>query len=464
MKKKWGIILAVVLVIAVAVAAVIIVRNNQKPVEPISEPTTEPTAEVTVTEAPTAEPEPTAVPVPEGRVRIDFWHTFTKGQKETLETLAAEFNASQDKYYLVCEANSSNGFTSKVRTAVVNGEGPDIIFNYASEAASYVNADDPTKNLVVDLSQYLNDPEIGIKDWETLMDKVVVDEAKGFADGQMHIMPLVRTGPILFYNKTIFDELGLKVPTTWTELAEAAKTIKEKKGIYGFAADSLTDMMQSIIMQNGSEYIDVAAREARINNDITVDAVTWYGDNVKAGYFAPAPTSDYYSNDMNSQLVAMYIGSCAGIPYLFDKDNGWELALAPIPQEGETRWYPAWDRGAIVFTSNEEEQKGAYEFIKFFIQPENNLRWCESMIALSPFNATQELDGYKALVEANPALQTVAECLPDAGFLPSVQGASVVRDQLKSLCQLAGDSENTTPVSELVADAEKTCNEALKGE
>ena len=403
----------------------------------------------------------------EGRKTVTIWHTFTRDQKDTLEKLAAEFNASQETYFVEVENFPSSDFDSKVRTAVINGDGPDIIFHYSSEAANYINADDPSQNLVADLGKYLNDPEIGIENWASCMDKVLIDETCGYVDGLTHSIPVVRTGPIYFYNKTIFDELKLNVPTTWTELAEVAKAIAEGKSgdthVYGYAADSLTDMIQSIIMQKGSEYIDQAAKEAKLDNQVTVDAITWYGENVKNGYFMAQPTTAYYSDDMNSQIVASYIGSCAGIPYLFPQENGWELGLAPIPQEGDVKWYPAWNRSAIVFSSDEETEKGAYLFVKFFIQPENNLRWCQSMIALSPFYATQELDGYKALVEANPALQAVQECLPDAGFLPTIAGASVVRSELTSLAQQAGDANNTTPVADMVKESVQTMNDALQG-
>ena len=68
-------------------------------------------------------------------------------------------------------------------------------------------------------------------------------ETVGFVDGGMYALPAVTTGPIFFYNKTIYDEMGFTPPTTWEELAEQSKAIYEKYGIPGFAADSLTDLM-----------------------------------------------------------------------------------------------------------------------------------------------------------------------------------------------------------------------------
>ena len=432
--------------------------------EVVAEATAEPTAEPTPTE------DPAEVALAEakksGKIIITLWHSFTKGQLEMMNTIAAEFNAQSDKYYVNAQYQPSSGLTTKVMNAVLAGEGPDLFFNYASEAANYVDPDDEDNTLVVDLAQYIYDEEIGIADFDNSVESVIVEESKSFADGKMHILPLVRTGPIFYYNKTIFDELGLSVPTTWEELAEVAKTIKEKKGIYGFAADSLTDMMQSLIMQHGSEYIDMETKTAKINNEITVNAIKWYGEQVKAGYFMAAPTSDYYSNDMNNQTVACYIGSCAGIPYLYAEENGWELGVAatPVWSDATSNWYPAWDRGFMMFKSNEEQQLGAYEFLKFFAAPEQNIRWCQAVICLSPFKATQALPEYTKLIEDNPALQALSECLPNAGFLPNIKGASTIRDELQSMAKMAGDESNTQTVEEMVAAAEITCNEALQAE
>lgn len=395
---------------------------------------------------------------------VTLWHTFTKGQLETMNKLVADFNATSDTIFVNAQYQPSKDVENKVMNAVTQGEGPDLFFHYASEAANYVDADNPENTLVVDLAQYFEDAEIGVPNYKEMMEASVYGEATSFADGQMHILPLVRTGPILYYNKTILDELGLTVPSTWEELSETAAIIREKKGIYGYAADSLTDMMQALIMQKGSEYIDVATKEAKINNDITIDAVTWYGENVKAGNFMAAPTADYYSNDMNNQQVAMYIGSCAGIPYLFPADNGWELGTAktPVWSDATEKWYPAWNRGFMLFKSNETTQRAAFEFLKFFSSPEANIQWCQSVTCLSPFKATQELPEYAALIAANPALQALADCLPDAGFLPNIKGASTVRNELQSMAKMAGDAANTTSIADMVAEAEEVCNEALQ--
>ena len=90
---------------------------------------------------------------------VTIWHTFTDNQQAYLEQAAADFNASQDEYEVVVEAQAYSGFLDSVYNAVANGVGPSIIINFASTAAEYVK-----DGLVVDLTPYVYDEEIGMKE------------------------------------------------------------------------------------------------------------------------------------------------------------------------------------------------------------------------------------------------------------------------------------------------------------
>jgi len=387
------------------------------------------------------------------KVEVTIWHTFTGAQEATLNEIADAFNANQDAATVIVQSQPYQGFLDNVQSAIANGVGPNIIFDYASTAADYVE-----EGLVADLGKYINDPEIGIPGFKDSLQPMIYAEATSFVDGKQHALPLVTTGPILFYNKTIYDELNLPVPTTWTELAANSQAIYEAKGIPGFAADSLTDIAQALIMQSGSGYIDLATKTVLFNNEAAIARLQWYVDNVAAGAFSVTKTGDYWSNDFNAGLVASYLGSCAGIPYI--TPDGFEFDVAPMPIEGAP-WYNAWNRGIIVFAADDAVEKAAYEFAKFYVTPENNEKWCKAMVALSPYFATAERDGFKAFVAANPALAAVEANLPYAGFLPSITGSYTVRVELGKVLTLAAGGMMT--VAEAMAEAEEVCNDALQG-
>lgn len=357
--------------------------------------------------------------------KVSIWHTFTNDQQAALEKFAADFNATQTDYEVIVESQAYSGFLDSVYNAVANGVGPNIIINYASTAADYV-----ADGLVVDLSQYIFDEEIGMADVYNSLPDAIKAETTGFVDGGMYALPAVTTGPIFFINQTIYDELGLKAPTTWAELAENSKVIYEAKGIAGFAADSLTDMMQALMMQSGAGYIDVENKKVLFDTEAATAWLAWFGENVQKGYFALNPTGDYWSNDFNAGMVAAYLGSCAGVPYIIP--DGFEYSVAPMVRGDVANWFPAWNRGPIVFNKDEASNKGAYMFIKYFLSAEVNCEWAKAMNAISPYGTTQASEAYAAFAaDLDPSLVAVQDNLDVAGALPTVTGSYAVRTALQ---------------------------------
>ena len=386
---------------------------------------------------------------------VTVWHTFTDAQQAALEAFAAEFNASQSDYEVLIQSQEYSGFLDSVYLAVANGVGPNIIINYASTAAEYVK-----DNLVVDLAPYIFDDEIGMADVYNSLPDSIKAETTGFEDGGLHALPAVTTGPILFINKTIYDELGLEIPTTWEQLAENSKAIYEAKGIAGFAADSKTDLLQSIFMQTGADYIDVETKTACFGTEANIQWLDWYGQNVAAGYFAHNSQSDYFSSDFNAKLVASYLGSCAGYPYIVP--DGFEYIMAPMPSAIDVAWYPSWNRGPIVFNNNNDEaNKGAYLFVKYFMSPEVNARWAVAMNALSPYGTTQESDAYAEFAaDLHQSLVCVQENLSVAGALPTITGSQQVRDAIDAAAtNVAGGMSGADAMAICVEDSNAALQE-----
>ncbi|MCR4706646.1 MAG: extracellular solute-binding protein [Clostridiales bacterium] len=387
---------------------------------------------------------------------VKIWHTFTEGQQAALEKYAADFNASQSDYTVILESQAFSGFTDAVYQATANGVGPSIIFNYGSEAAKYV-----PDNKVVNLKPYIYDPEIGMIEVYESMPDSLRSEVEGFEKEGVYYLPSYTTGPVLFYNKTLFDEMGFEPAKTWDELAEQSKAIYEEKGISGYTgADGLTDLMQTLILQSGSTYIDVANKVVGFDNEETLKWLTWYGENVQNEYFLDGPTiSDYISSDFNAGNVASYSGSCAGEPYI--DPNGFEFSCAPLPKAITKEWYPSWNRGPIVFDKGDDTNRGAYLFVRYLLTPEVNADWVKQVNALSPYGTTQACDAYKEYsANLTVSLQALQANLDVAGALPNVTGSARIRDALKETAQKVGGGMD--PAEQLKTLVE-TCNKALQG-
>ena len=390
-------------------------------------------------------------------VTVSIWSTFTDAQDAYLRQAAADFNAANPGYEVIIQTQPNQGFTSTVYQSVVNGEGPDIIFNYGSEAAKYVSA-----GLVANLDEYIYDEEIGIEGFDELLPEYLFDEINGFEDGHIHYLPGYTTGPILYYNKTLLNELNLEVPKTWTELEAVCRAIKEAKpDVTPFGIDSLTDITQTLIMETGYGYMDTENKCVLFSE--AVEPIAWLGQMAQEGLFAiTAPSGGYFSNDFNSGIVAMYYGSCAGVPYI--NPEGFEYDVAPAPSTGDEKAaYTIWNRGPIVFSANgKDAEKGAYLFVKYFLTtPEVAAGWAEAVIALTPWINAQSVEGYDAFVASQPALAAVAGNFDIGVSFPAVTGASETRDALKELATLVAGGADA---AEALANCVETCNKAMRGE
>lgn len=381
----------------------------------------------------------------EEKIKVVIWHSSGDQQNVALNDIVERFNASQDRIEVVAESQPSANFMGNVYSAVANGVGPDIIFNYASTVSDYL-ADDK----VVDLGKYFDLDEL-----KSLVPEAIYDECTSFGDGKLYCLPLHTSGPVLFYDKALYSELGLSVPTTWDELTANAKKIYEVKGIPGFAADSLTDLMQCLIIQNGSGYIDTDNKKVLFNNSVTEESLAWFGSNVRAGYFTNEKDGAYFYNNFNAGLVGSFIASCGCEEYITNENYG----VAAIPQAGVTKWVPTWNRALIVFRSNESREAAAAEFLKFFTNAQNSAQWSKASGNISPYSYTADIDEYKNFLTENKALAVVDAGKASSSMLPTIVGSSTVRTELERMAVLSISESNS--IKDILDEAEQKCNQAL---
>lgn len=393
-------------------------------------------------------------------VTVEIWHTYNGKQAACLNDIADGFNASQTEYKVEVKNQDYSGFADTVYNAVANGIGPSIIFNYGTTAVDYAN-----EGLAINIKKFIDkDTKKDDKQMKNLIDSLpeaMKTDVLGFEDGGIYYLPGCTTGPVFFYNQTIFKELGLKVPSNWEELAQVSKTIYEKKGIPGFHSDGLVDNIQEMIMHNKLGYIDVENKKITFAGDKLAEIYDWYADNCKKGYFSFNTIGRYSSEDLANGDIASFSGSCVNDQYIQMVEGKGKLGMA--------KWiagdfYTAWNRGPIFLHRNDKVDKGTYEFTKFFFQSENIVKWAIANSAICPYGIAENNEEYKAYLANLPstsALPYVQANLPVSGSFPNVTGSAAVRKILEEYMNYVVDGKMTS--KEAVKAIEKQCNDALNG-
>ena len=395
-----------------------------------------------------------------GPVTVEVWHTYNGKQADALNSAADRFNSSQNAYFVKVMNQDYSGFADTVYNAVANGIGPSIIFNYGTTAVDYVN-----EGLAINIKKYIEaDNKKGDHTMQNIIDSLpeaMKTDVLGFEDGGIYYLPGCTTGPVFFYNKTIFDELGLVPPANWDELVAVSKTIKEKKGIPGFHSDGLVDNLQELIMHNGLTYIDVQNKKIGFGGKKMEEIFEWYADNCKKGYFSFNTIGRYSSEDLANGDIASFSGSCVNDQYIQMVEGKGTLGMA--------KWiagdfYTAWNRGPIFLHRNEAVNKGAYEFVKFFLNKENAAKWAIANSALCPYGTSANVPEYVEYLNnlpATSALPYVQANLSKSGSFPNVTGSAAVRRALEEYLNYVVDGKMSA--KDAVAAMEKACNDALAG-
>lgn len=237
---------------------------------------------------------------------------------------------------------------------------------------------------------------------------------EGFSkDGKLY--GLARNTDVMsfYYNKALFEEHGVKVPSTYEELLAAAETF-QAAGIIPVSMDGSDKWPISIYIHALYQQFDGSAattdvREAVKNADYSNEAwkksLELFKQSVDAGMFQTGFETTDYATSMNlftnGQSAMFYMGS-------------WEMSMAnnpDIPEEirgsisafnmpsvaggqGKATDLTAWNGGGHAVTANSDVKEEAVKLLNYMYLPENWSKLCwENGVCMSAQNFADYLTG-----------------------------------------------------------------------
>lgn len=139
----------------------------------------------------------------------------TGGGWPVIEQSFDSWNTEHPDRSIAVESFANDAFKEKIRTSVGAGQAPTLILNWTGGTlADYVK-----NRQVVDITAQTKD----------LTSRVLPSVAQnGVLDGVTYAVPMNDVQPvIMYYNKALFDQVGLAVPQTYDELLAAAAKFKD---------------------------------------------------------------------------------------------------------------------------------------------------------------------------------------------------------------------------------------------
>ena len=316
-------------------------------------------------------------------VEITFWHAMNGDLEKTLQKLTDKF-MEENKNITVTLQNQSSYPELQQKITATTASPKDLPTLTPAYPHWMINA--MQDDLLVDLKPYIENETIGDKNYEDILEGF---RTASEIDGKIYGMPFNKSTEVIWYNKTLFEELGLKVPTTFEEFAEVSKTITEKKGIVGAGFDSLNNFYTTYLKNKGVDFnkdTDVTGKES-------VEAANYYLEGIKEGYFRIAGTDMYLSGPFANETLGMYVGSNAGESFVKQGvGDKFEVGVAAYPAES------AMQQGTDLYVFNNasaEQKTAAFEYLKFLSATENQITWGIETGYIPATKSAIESDEYK---------------------------------------------------------------------
>ncbi|KWX79262.1 ABC transporter substrate-binding protein [Paenibacillus jilunlii] len=326
------------------------------------------------------------------KVEIEFFQNKTEA-KATFDKLVAQFNAANPDI-VVSQINPPDAETV-LKTRAAKQDLPDVIGLGATDTYKTLSA----SGLFED---FTGDPLVS--SIQPAYVKMLNDLT---GSSELNGIPFSANASGVIYNKAMFKEAGVAVPTTWDEFIAAAQKFKDS-GKYAFYL-TLKDSWTSLTPFNSLEpsILGTDYFKKRTEGSVTFkDSFREIAEKqLKLTEFAQKDIFGKGYNDGNTAFAkgesAMYLQGVWAIPEIMKANPSLELGVFPFPATND----PAKNKvisgvdTLLTISKDSKHKEEAKKFVEFLLQPENVTAYITEQKAFPAVKGvTQDdpaMDGFK---------------------------------------------------------------------
>lgn len=360
-----------------------------------------------------------------GKTKVVFWYSLGGTNAEVIASMVEAFNASQDKIEVDAQYQGEYDDAINKLKATAMGEALpfDIVQTYEIGSRFIIDS-----KKMVPVQTYID---------KTGFDTSVIEPnllAYYTIDGVINSVPFNCSTPLMYYNKTAFDEAGItEIPTTVDGILEIAEKLAtfdsegklDRAGFlfsnYGWFFEQWTGKMSREYVNNGNGRESYATKVAFDENGAALDLFNMWkkisenkytqyiergGTGQSRAAFAAGKTAIFLASTANLAGVLANVGDSfevgtAFFPYVNAEDKG------GVSTGGGTLW--------MVDSGDEAKMDASWEFIQYMINPENQAIW-NAKTGYFPINMkAHDTDTFKENIAKFPQFQTALDQLHASG-------------------------------------------------
>lgn len=336
---------------------------------------------------------------------VTIWHSAQGSNATVFQQIADTFNETIGKEQgIEIEAiyqGKANDVLTKVNAATGTSSLPDIAMMDATAATDMNHSDYlvTVDELGLDMSNIL---QCGISSYTS-------------ERGQLAI-PFNASALLYYYNKTLYDSLGLAAPQTLDDMATVvAKTASPTRS--GFAGVPATFELSTFLgAQNGCSYMvnnrnghDGAATQVLFGTNGTYQA---FLEKWKAIYDTGAynPITSGVTEEFTSGRTAAMLASSSNLATIIASVAGdFEVGVAPVPIVNTSATGGTVISGGALFSFT--NSPAVKTVLQYLISPDVQALWSEFTGYVPVNTLAYDTTAYQAFLDANPLYQVASTAL-----------------------------------------------------
>lgn len=336
----------------------------------------------------------------EDKVELTLWHYFGTDYEysdgSVFQRDIDRFNEMQDRIHVTYTYVSREDLMKQYTMGAMSGELPDIGMVDNPDMASYIQM-----GVFADITDQLNA-------WGELDQFFEGPLNSCTQNGRIYGLPHNSNCLCLFYDKDALDEAGLAVPTTWTELREAAKALTNPEtGRYGLGISAVKN--EEGCFQFIPWFLSSGGKLEELNGEGCVAALTFLNDLILDGSM-PKDIINWTQGDINNQFIsgglAMQVNGPWNVASVNElaPDKNWGVALIPKADDGVNASVLGGENFGLT-TACKDIDAGV-EFLTWLMSKEVSADFCEEAGKFSP---RADSSASKAIWTDDPIFSVFAE-------------------------------------------------------